>query len=255
MGKNMSLDIQIDNLNLVLTRMCNQTCKHCLRGERQNAYMNKEVVDKFFNNLYYNIVKINTLAFTGGEPFLNRETLIYIIDTLIKKNLIPRKTICVTNGLIFDTTLMDKFADLKQTGSLVILETTIDQFHKTMNQEKLEKFLKYDFYYYCEEHLDESEILRLGRALENNFGNPFLGLPLMSYYYNNLQNGLVGQKMQDLVYINDLTLLDNGKVAPYAADATWEMLDNMAMIDIEEDIFNQMRLENNDNDFEKVLRR
>ena len=43
--------INLDGLELEITRKCNYKCKHCGRGEPQNKTISKEIVDMLFCNI------------------------------------------------------------------------------------------------------------------------------------------------------------------------------------------------------------
>lgn len=58
-------EIVIDDLQLCLTRRCNMTCRHCLRGDAQAKDMSTEIIDKVFLGL--KDARINNLLLTGGE--------------------------------------------------------------------------------------------------------------------------------------------------------------------------------------------
>jgi len=60
--------MNIDNLIIEITRKCNFTCDHCLRGEAQNKDIDHKVIDALLDN---NIEYISNITFTGGEPSLN----------------------------------------------------------------------------------------------------------------------------------------------------------------------------------------
>ena len=43
-------DISIDSLVLEITRRCNMSCEHCMRGEAQNIDMDLSIIDKIFES-------------------------------------------------------------------------------------------------------------------------------------------------------------------------------------------------------------
>jgi len=90
--------IQIDNLIIETTRQCQLECEHCLRGDTENITMKRT----YMENLLKNVDCINTVTFTGGEPFLHPETMHEFI-TICKWNKIEVGSFYVaTNGLIFE---------------------------------------------------------------------------------------------------------------------------------------------------------
>lgn len=81
-----------------VTRRCNLKCKHCMRGEAQNIDLSEKVIDNFLNQT----LGIDNILFTGGEPLLAIDKIGYIVDGIIKRNIIVREIHIVTNGTIKD---------------------------------------------------------------------------------------------------------------------------------------------------------
>ena len=84
------------NITLEITRRCNLTCKHCMRGDAQNISMTKPIIDKFFSQTTY----INSLVITGGEPFIDEEIFDYMIDAIIKYDIVIMGMQILSNGTI-----------------------------------------------------------------------------------------------------------------------------------------------------------
>lgn len=95
------------NLTFEVTRRCNLKCKHCMRGNAQNVDLTKEIVDQVLDN--NDIKSIDHLAFSGGEPTLNEDIIVYIIDKIIANNIDVYKVSMVTNGVIFSEKIIDAF--------------------------------------------------------------------------------------------------------------------------------------------------
>jgi organic radical activating enzyme len=85
----------IDNLILEITRKCNFSCEHCLRGNAQNKEISFSVIDALFEN---NIEYISLVTFTGGEPSLNIKAINYFIDKCIEKCVEVGSFYIATNG-------------------------------------------------------------------------------------------------------------------------------------------------------------
>ena len=95
----------IERLVLEVTRRCNHNCAHCMRGPKENLDMSKELIDIIINdNVSYKIIN-----FSGGEPTLNPDVIIYTIDRIIEKHIPVRSIQMITNGLIFNPDLVDAF--------------------------------------------------------------------------------------------------------------------------------------------------
>ena len=68
----------IQELILEVTRRCNMSCAHCLRGDAQALNMPREIIDKVLDS----VESIGSVLFTGGEPSLNLEVIRYFSQKL-----------------------------------------------------------------------------------------------------------------------------------------------------------------------------
>lgn len=95
-------------LALEVTRRCNIICKnYCMRGPSQNINLNKDFVDSILNK--NKIKKIFNICFSGGEPTLNPNIIVYTIDKIIREEIDVEKIGMVTNGQIFNKDIVDAF--------------------------------------------------------------------------------------------------------------------------------------------------
>lgn len=88
--------LTFDDLGIEITRRCNMTCGHCLRGEAENVHLSREYVDQ----LLAQTEMIGALDFFGGEPTLNVDIMEYILDQLYERGIPVLQFGMVTNGLI-----------------------------------------------------------------------------------------------------------------------------------------------------------
>lgn len=86
--------MNIDTLIIEVTRKCNFTCGHCLRGPAQNKSISFEVADKLLSQ----ISSIGTLTFSGGEPSLNVPFMRYFLDKAREKGVDIGNFYLATNG-------------------------------------------------------------------------------------------------------------------------------------------------------------
>lgn len=170
------MKIYYSDLQIELTRRCNQECAHCCRGDSQNIDLTKNTIDTFFEK--NEIVHIGTLLFSGGEPTLNGQMLEYFVDKIIKNNIEVDRFIFGINGLTYSESLvrgLDKLSNhilsrsprrKKCPGWLIISQ---DQFHKEANPEVIERLSKLPYLSPIEKTItQEKNILPYGRALQNN---------------------------------------------------------------------------------------
>ncbi len=102
----------LNDLAIETTRRCNLKCGHCMRGEAQDIDISKEIVDMILDN--EEIVRIHHLCFSGGEPTLNPEIIIYAIDKIISERKNVLEIVTVTNGQIFNRELVEAFNRFNQ---------------------------------------------------------------------------------------------------------------------------------------------
>ncbi|MBQ6282954.1 MAG: radical SAM protein [Bacilli bacterium] len=97
----------LHDLAIETTRRCNLRCEHCMRGESQNIDASKEIIDMILNN--DEIKRIDHICFSGGEPTLNPNIIIYAINKIITENIDVLEIVMVTNGQIFNKDLVEAF--------------------------------------------------------------------------------------------------------------------------------------------------
>ena len=101
------MDFILHDLAIEMTRRCNLRCEHCMRGESQNIDASKEIIDMILNN--DEIKRIDHICFSGGEPTLNPNIIIYAINKIITENIDVLEIVMVTNGQIFNKDLVEAF--------------------------------------------------------------------------------------------------------------------------------------------------
>ena len=104
----------LDNLFLEITRMCTLECEHCLRGERENQYIDKDTIDSVFEG----VMEMNTLLLTGGEPLLPKcaERIKWVTEA-IKRNRtkVYKGVFIITNGTpVLKEDTMNALKELKE---------------------------------------------------------------------------------------------------------------------------------------------
>ena len=97
------MKINLYNLAIEVTRRCNLKCPHCMRGPSQNIDMTRETM---YMALYM-FDSVEHITFSGGEPLLNPDLIIYAIDTIIEEELKVDNISITTNGQLFSKPLVD----------------------------------------------------------------------------------------------------------------------------------------------------
>lgn len=86
--------ISIWNLVIEVTRRCNMSCTHCLRGDAECLNMNMRHVNQLFSKIDH----IDNLTFTGGEPGLVPHIINKIIDSAHRHNVEVSSFYIATNA-------------------------------------------------------------------------------------------------------------------------------------------------------------
>lgn len=161
----------LNDLAIETTRKCNMKCGHCMRGLSQNIDITPELIDMIFDN--EEIAEINHICFSGGEPTLNPNIIIYTINKIIEQNLNVGEIVMVTNGQIFNRELLEafnRFNEYKNKSSLgntfhkyARITFSNDKYHYPIKQE-----VKDNYYIYSrgiritETDMEEKDIYKTG---------------------------------------------------------------------------------------------
>lgn len=97
--------MHINNLTLCLTRKCQLSCSHCMRGPAQKLTMDPQVV----YDLMGQGLKIESLLLTGGEPTLAPDIMRLVGDGLHMTSTEVGSVSMVTNGISFTKKPMEAF--------------------------------------------------------------------------------------------------------------------------------------------------
>lgn len=125
--------ITIENgyrISIMLTEMCNLRCSHCyMSANSKGKTLSIKEIDNLIDNLPINCLRI---SITGGEPYMCREKLYYILNKI--KNKFGKKKTEVrveTNGMFFyhdNITIKKEVEKLIEIG-VSTLRLSDDEFH------------------------------------------------------------------------------------------------------------------------------
>lgn len=219
------------------TRRCNIRCKHCMRGESQNINLTKEIVDQFLDN--NEISTIESICFSGGEPTLNPEIIIYTINKIIEENLDVQELVMVTNGQIFNKELVEafkrfniycnhrakrsiieKYEDILEPKSVenmiktntdnhVRITFSTDEYHKSINEDvKKAYFQAATGLRITESSVPEDEVYKTGFA---DFGKDFEYKLVAPRYYKEKR----GYWIMDVIYVTATGFLTTEGMGQY----------------------------------------
>ena len=99
-----------ENLGFEVTRRCNLSCDHCLRGCAEDIDIQKGVIDTVLDS----VAKIEYLVFTGGEPALNVPMIQYILEQMKARDIPLGMFFIATNGIPNQMELARVCLDLMQ---------------------------------------------------------------------------------------------------------------------------------------------
>jgi len=169
-------DIDLNGVNLILeiTRFCNMTCPHCLRGDMQRLRIKKEYIDAALSQIDY----IDTIMFSGGEPSLATDLINYTLKYCRHHNKEVQNFWMATNGSVTKRSFLSSIenwvkycSDNEASG----LRVSIDMYHDWIDKFYFEEFremMEYEvgkqFYIeYCGAPDDPKYLYSEGRAKEN----------------------------------------------------------------------------------------
>lgn len=115
-----------NRMDLALTYRCNNNCSHCYLSENKSdveltRQQWKTIIDKLWN------IGIPQVVFTGGEPFLRK-------DTLIKLAEYSKKFICgiITNGTLITPGIAKELKRIELDWIQITLESASPEIHDDM---------------------------------------------------------------------------------------------------------------------------
>lgn len=109
----MTNEIVFNDLAIEITRRCNMSCAHCLRGDTQNIDIFLSDIDGLLDQTE----AIGMLTLTGGEPSLNLEAMQYIANGLTSRGIPLMMFQIITNGLEYSEkfiAIVKRFAAIVQ---------------------------------------------------------------------------------------------------------------------------------------------
>ncbi len=229
-------NIIIDDLCIEVTRKCNMNCQHCMRGEAQNISLDYNLIDTLFNNPELNIIAINRLIITGGEPTLNYKTVLEIIKKIMQKSISLKSFIMVTNGSNYNNELIDALNTFYQyklsfnKNDTFDIICSLDQYHQQPKEEIIEKYKKLPYFKGNYKKLYYEDIICLGRAYLNHLGDIntyYLSKESLKYCLHSNYPTLYEEN--NTIFLKELYLSSKGLYGFYILDATYEMVDELCI--------------------------
>lgn len=163
--------LNLQDLTIEITRQCNMSCSHCLRGEPENVNINIKHVDKLFSKLEH----IGDLTITGGEPSLHPEIIDQIVESLKKHNVSLDTFYLVTNAKKVTNEFMISVLNLYSMCDAIDeefyggLAISGDGYHDRLNAENVQRLKAFSFTSVREpnEERFDDNLINQGRSVDN----------------------------------------------------------------------------------------
>ncbi len=243
------MEIYYSTLQIEITRLCNQICKHCCRGKSQNLNQKKEYIDALFDN--NNIRNIYTLMFSGGEPTLNGILVDYTVDKIIQKEILVDNFITSINGLAYSEDLVRGLTKLKdyiiQTSDYErlcpgVLMITQDQFHADADPKVVEKLSPLSYFSpILKTELSKEDICPYGYALENHLTDAVPDLNDLTDYQKNYE--IITENGKTYLYIEYQYIAANGNIVNDGCQS-YDLMDKYALGNVKKDCIQDIYLSN-----------
>lgn len=195
------------NIVIEVTRKCNLTCEHCLRGCAQNMNIKLEYIDRLFEILSQKRAGCIDLTLTGGEPSLNLKALKYIYTKLKSYNINLSSFYLATNGINnnnknFISVLLDfhSLVDYKEAFNIDVSDDVQHQYERGYTaacyDDELIHALKGVHFRDADKDFSYQGVIKEGRAKENNFAgreniiDPDINLD-DTYFYLNCKGNVI----------------------------------------------------------------
>lgn len=166
-------EVYIDSLVIEVTRRCNMTCEHCLRGDQQSMDMDIEYVNELFKKTSY----ISTITFTGGEPSMAYSTIDQILESAkiygvdVGNFYIATNAKSIPDGFLLTLINLYVYCDDNEVSQV---EWSNDPYHEN-DETAIEKLKVFSFTgpkYSQEYPMTERSIIAEGKA--DDFGHRFM---------------------------------------------------------------------------------
>lgn len=139
--KNRPLTLKI--LEIETTNRCNLDCPHCMMyevgesGTDYNDFMEYKIIDQFFSNM--DVALIHTLNFTGGEPLLNVDIILYTLKKIMREKIKVLGIDIATNGTVLNAELIDQLNKFAEYVKKEVLGEVIIKDENTLKTKNIEQ--------------------------------------------------------------------------------------------------------------------
>lgn len=161
------IDVYIDTLCIEVTRQCNMTCAHCLRGEATDMNIDLTDVSRVIKYTKY----IGTICFTGGEPSLNVPGITRVLRLCQRNNVEVGNFYIATNGKYISNEFINAMIDWYMyctDNEISAVALSQDMYHEPIPAESLKRLKTLSFFNPKDKATDFTRIplINSGRAKE-----------------------------------------------------------------------------------------
>lgn len=199
--------LRLKDLSIEITRRCNMSCGHCMRGNAQDL----DIDHKDICNILKHIQYIDFFCITGGEPSLNVKAIRYILKQVVKFEIEVYEFYIVTNGT--ESSISKEFIDIcsklydyqqkkDMHGNFRLLEMSDDRFHDDWFHKQVTAVLKEYPFFGLRGQTENIFLFKEGKSLTGsaNYINPL--------YLTD------GNHLKEVVYLNaEGMILSNGDLS------------------------------------------
>lgn len=194
------------NLSIEITRRCNMSCSHCMRGNAQNM----DIEHLHIKNILKHFKSIHHLNITGGEPSLNPKAMRYILKQLKHYNIHVYNFHIVTNGS--RSSISKEFIDIcselyqyqeEKDENNAMLDMSDDKYHDSQYHRRVITTLSQYPFFGLRNQADNIFLFNEGRCT-TGYPNPIHSIYLTSenYVYGGIYLNATGNVLSngDLSY-------------------------------------------------------
>ncbi len=153
--------VHIEHLSIEVTRNCNLSCRHCLRGASSDSDLTFKVISSLAAGIQY----VDILTLTGGEPGLASGAIDNVIDTLRTAHDFGIGAFYLsTNGIPYQRSLAHRCLELQdmcQNPDESLVNISYGKWHGTDKMDTPVRWLAF-----AEYREDRDNILYTGNAKE-----------------------------------------------------------------------------------------
>lgn len=208
-GKPLPHKLDVEDLMIELTRRCNMSCDHCLRGDAMDVAMDPDLMDA----LLAQIGHVGQVVFTGGEPSLEIGLMRKFYELAAKHGVAVDSFYVATNGAANQPELalflLERYAEACSPEACSV-SLSADPYHEEPAGPSILKGLA--FYDGQKEHgWDDPDgwVMPVGRAYLNGLG--FGNSAILDYRSEDFSPEVLPDGS---VAVSELYLSANGRVYP-----------------------------------------